>query len=273
MHSSPRQAAGDSAKDLLISEALLRRVKVVKRNISVIHWYWKKAVISIRYEGFPFLVWHILKFCLRPLGHLGNATFYQIDLTQPIPEIPAKVDLTIGPAVESDVDQLVNLVAQRFGPAKDLQRYTRLGIRETITERFQRGCKCFVGKIGTRIVSYNWIFFGWEESFHGSGCFIHLKKDEALMDEAFTLEELRGKAIHVALHTQMLLFLKRAGYQRSYTISGSPRSPTNVFKYVPWKVTGAMLHFIPRGGEKAWKWRTKGTLEPFVSKQAPVSET
>lgn len=239
-------------------------------EMSSFRWYCRRGILTLRYEGFHILLWRILKMGFLPLGYLGFAIFYKKDLTQPVNEIRANVDLTISQATETDVDQLVKLVAQRYGPTRNLEWYTKLGLKNTILQRLQRGCKCFVGKIGEEIVAYNWIFFQWEESVPGTSRFIHLRKDEALMNDAFTVETWRGNGIHAAVHNQMLLFLKQSGYRRAYTIASSVKSTRKALERAVWELSGIMLFFIPRGSEKAWIWRIQGTLEPFVYEEIPT---
>lgn len=243
---------------------------IYEKGIFALRWYSKRAILTVRYEGFHILLWRILKMCLLPLGYLGYAIFYRKDLTQPINEISTSVGLTVTQATETDIDELVNLVVQRYGPTKNLEWYAKLGIRETILQRLQRGCKCFVGKVGTQIVHYNWIFPQWEESVPGTGRFIHLREDEALMNDGFTAEGWRGKSIHGAVHSQMLIFLKRAGHPRAFTIAGSVKSARKPLDRIGWDLTGVMLFFIPRGRQKAWICRVKGTLTPFVNEEIPM---
>jgi len=209
---------------------------------------------------------------LSPLGLLDVLSFYQKDLTQPLVEIRAKVDVTIGQATESDIDELAALVKRRYGPGKNMDWYSKQGIRDTILQRFRRGCKCFVGRIGTEIVHYNWIFFHWEETDPGAGFFTRLKEDEALCNDAFTVEGWRGRAIHTVSNSKMCLFLKQAGYRMAYTVGGSNQSSLKTLHRVGWVHSGTMLYFIPRGAEKAWIWRINGALDPFVEQRTPARE-
>lgn len=235
-----------------------------------LNWYYKRSVDTLRYDGVHILLWRTLKMGLLPLGHLGFATLYEKDLSQPLAVIQAKVDVTINQAGEDDIDQLATLVARRYGPTENLEWYSKCGIRDTILQRFRQGQRCFVGRIGTQIVHYNWIFFRWEESVPGTGCFIHLKDDEALCNDTFTLEPWRGRAIHTASNSQMLLFLQQSGYRKAYTVASSSRSARKTLDRVAWEHSGTMLYFIPRGAQKAWIWRIQGTLAPFVFRQTPV---
>lgn len=237
-----------------------------------LRWYYTQIIETLRYEGPHILLWRTLRMCISPLGVMGLITFYKKDLTQPLGEIRAKVPLNIGQATESDIEQLVTLVKKRYGPAKNmLGQYRNRGIRDNILERFRQGHRCFVGKIGTEIVHYNWIFFHWKESIAGTGRFINLRDDEALMDDACTAEAWRGKGIHGDVHNQMLLFLQQAGYRKAYTIGTSDnKSSQKPLHRIGWKISGTMFYFIPRGAEKARIFRIKGTLAPFVDKQAPI---
>jgi len=218
------------------------------------------------------LLWRMLRMCIFPLGVMGLTTFCEKDLTQPLREIRAKVPLNIGQATESDIEQLVTLTKIRYGPAKNmLGQYKNRGIRDTILERFQQGHRCFVGKIGTEIVHYNWVFFHRKESVAGTGRFITLRDDEALMDDAYTAEACRGKAIHTAVHNQMLLFLQQTGYRKAYTVVNSDnKSSQKTHRRLGWKISGTMFYFIPRGTEKAWICPINGTLIPFAEEQTPI---
>ena len=130
-----------------------------------------------------------------------------------------------------------------------------------------------MGKIGSEIVHYNWIFFHWEESVAGTGRFIYLKDDEALCNDACTVEDWRGKGVHTAVHNQMLSFLKKAGYRRAYTVVRTDnKSSQKTHHRLGWENCGTMLFFIPHGAEKAWIWRVRGTLGPFIGEQIPGHE-
>ena len=220
---------------------------------------------TFRYQGFRALLWEALVTCVTPFGKLGLESLCRKDLTQPLGEVRAKTDITICIATEADIEQLVTLAAGLWGHTGDLGPYNELGIRGTILDRFRRGQKCFVGKIGEKIVHYNWIGFHWEETIAGTGRFIRLRDDEAVCHDALTVEAWRGKAIHTVVHNQMLLFLKAAGYQRAYTVVGTvDRSSRKTHHRLDWQFSGTMLYFIPHGAGKVRIWRIKGTLDPFV---------
>lgn len=240
---------------------------------SLLHWYCRRTIETLRYEGPHFLLWRIVQFCLSPIGTLGLVNFFQKDLTRPLRNIRPNVKLTVTQATESDIEPLATLVKRRRAHSKNPEQYSKLDIREKILQRFQRGCKCFVGKVRGEMVHYNWISFQWEESVPGARCFIHLRDDEALCNDAFTPEAWRGKSIHTAVNNEMLRFLQKTGYRRAYTAADAQnRSSQKALYRVGWTYSGTMLYFTPRRVDRAWICRINGTLDPFVEEQIPVHE-
>jgi hypothetical protein len=246
-----------------------------KRAIDLTRWYCKRAIETLRYEGPHILPWHMLRVCLSPLGELGLVTFCQKDLTQALSEYEAKVEHNICQATESDLQELVTLYVERYslkkGQRPDKERDLRdIGLEE-FGGRLKRGDKCFVGKIGTEIAHYNWIFLQGRESVLGTRRFINLRNGEAFCDDGYTAEALRGKGIHTVVHRQMLLFLQQEGYRRAYTVVPTfNKSSKKTLYRLEWNFSGIMLYFIPRRAEQAWIWRIRGTLDPFVENQIPT---
>ena len=226
---------------------------------------------TFRYQGFRALLWETLATCVSPFGQLGLESLCQKDLRRPLEEVRARAGILICQAAEADMEQLVALVTGHWGHTVERGPYSKLGIRNTLLHRFHRGQKCFVGKIGEKIVHYNWIAFQWEETIAGTGRFIRLEQNEALCHDALTIEAWRGKSIHTAVHNQMLLFLKKAGYRRAYTVVGAlDRASRKTHHRLHWEFSGTMVYFIPRGAGKARVWRARGTLNPFVeTKEIP----
>jgi hypothetical protein len=229
------------------------------------HHYYRRTVETLRYEGPHYVFLRALPVCFSPLGTLGLLNFFQKDLTEPVREIQAKVEITVSQATESDIDQITMLVKRRYAHSGTLEWYSKLGIRDTILERFQRGCKCFVAKIGEEIVHYNWIFFQREEVDPGTGLFIYLKDDEALCNDGSTSEAWRGKSIHTAVNNHMLRFLQRTGYRKAYTIVASQHKSSQKGLYrVGWTYSDSLLYFIFHRTKKCLKWRIRGSLFPFI---------
>jgi len=238
---------------------------------SQIRWYFRWGVDTIRYEGLHILLWRTLKLGLSPLGELGIVSFCRKDLTQPLGETQAKVDLIVSQATEADTDQLATLAAKRYSPKQKRELFKTWSIQETIRDRFQKGAKCFVGKIGAEMVHHNWIFFHRKEWLPEYS--IHLSDREALCDDAFTVEEWRGKAIHGAVHNQMLLFLQQSGFRTAYTyVYTDYNSSQKALRRLGWDFYGTLLYFSPHQSDKVLRWQVRGPLDPFVAKETRKPE-
>jgi RimJ/RimL family protein N-acetyltransferase len=229
---------------------------------SQIRWYFRWGIDTIRYEGMHIFLWRVLRLGLSPLGELRAVSFCRKDLTQPLRETRAKVDLLICQATEVDIDQLAALVGKRWSPKQKLKLFKTKSIQETINEQFQQGAKCFIGKIENEIINYNWIFFHRKDYGH---YFIYLSEGEALCDDAFTVEEWRGKAIHGAIHNQMLLFLQQSGYCTAYTLVQTDNiSSKKALQRLGWNFYGTLVYFSSNTSDKALSWQSHDPLDPFV---------
>ena len=235
---------------------------------SQIRWYLRRGIDAIRYEGLHILLWRMLKLGLPPLGFLGMSSFCRKDLTQPLGERQAKVDLIVSQATEADIDQLATLAAKRYSPKQMREKFKTQSIQETIRDRFQQGAKCFVGKIGTEMVHHGWIFFHRKELSHRCPFIIHLSDREALCDDGFTVEEWRGKGIHGAVMNQRLLFLQQSGFRTAYTLVNTDNiSSKKTMLRLGWNFYGTVLTFSPHKSDKVLKWEIRGPLDPFVVKK------
>lgn len=234
---------------------------------SQIRWYLRWGIDTIRYEGLHILLWRMLILGLSPLGTLAIDSFCRKDLTRPLGEMQAKVDLIVSQATEAHIDELATLVAKRYGPKYVREWFKTRSIQETIGDRFQQGAKCFVGRIGTEIVHYNWVLFHSEE-WPRAPHFIHLSDREALCDDAFTVEEWRGKGIHGAVHNHMLLFLQQSGFRTAYTrVHTDNISSKKALQRLGWDFYGTLLYFSPHQSDKVLRWQVGGPLDPFVAKE------
>jgi hypothetical protein len=233
---------------------------------STLNWYYRRTIDALRYEGLLILTWRFLKWCLSPLGYLDLMTFFRRDLTQPLGKIQAKVEFTVGQAVESDIEQLAAMVARRYGPGLDRLWPYRQGVQDTILERFRSGCKCFVARNGAELLHYNWIFPRWEKAVMGNYR-SSLRDDEALCNDGFTEEAWRGKGVHAVVNNQMCRYLQQAGYRCVYTSASTDnKSSQKALHRLGWEFYGIMLYFIPRGSQKTWWRRIKGNLDPSDSR-------
>src|SRR3989339_913357 len=235
---------------------------------TLLKWFFKGFFKTVRYDGFSTVLWRALKLCLLPFGTIGMVELCRKDLTKPLDEKHAAVPVDIDQAYASDVDELVALVEKRYGPVKNIEWYSRLGIRGTILDRFQHGAKCFVARIDGKSVHYNWIFFHHQEWVPGTKRYINLKDGEAFCDDGFTLEPWRGKSIHMAVNFRMLLFLKQAKYLHAYTVVSSyNKSSQKALSRINWEFFCTMLFFTPRWAKRTWVWQFKGEIAPLIERE------
>lgn len=229
---------------------------------SQVRWLFDYGVNTIRYEGLHILCWRALRWGLSSIGDLRAITLCRKDLTQPLGEIQAKVDLIIDQATEADIDQLVALTEMRWSKEQKQKRFKSKSVQETISEQLKQGAKCFIGKIGTEIVHYNWIFFNKKDLEH---YFIQLQDREAFCDDAFTPPKWRGKAIHGAINNRMLLFLQQSGFHTAYTcVSTENISSKKALRQVGWDCYGALVYFSIKNSNKVLMWQIHAPLDPFV---------
>ena len=219
----------------------------------------------VRYSGLRGVLWRVFEDCLAPIGQVGLESICRKDLAVPLVDMTPRADVDISVATEDDIDQLVGLVESNWHDSDEVGPYTELGGRGTIVDRFQRGEKCFVAKIGTDIVHYNWIAFDREEAIAGTGLIVCLTDgQEAVCHDGFTVEAWRGMGIHPAVNSAMLRWLKESGYRYAYTVVGTVSRSSNITHHrLDWEFTGVMLYLISRRTGKARVWRLKGTLAPF----------
>lgn len=233
--------------------------------------YLRRARETIRYEGLHFLPWRVVVKCLSPWGSLGMMSLLRKDLTCPLRKIPMKLDLTVCQATEADVEQLATLILIRHSRRRGLAPYMNQVLQDRFCHLFRQGHRCFLGKIGPQIIHYNWIFFRWFESVTNTGRFVLLRDDEALLNDAYTLDQWRGKAIHTIVQYHMLRFLQEAGYRMAYTFAPTNnKSSLKTHHRLSWERSGIMLYFIPHGAGEARIWRLRGSLDPFAEQQIPL---
>lgn len=221
----------------------------------------------LHYEGGYSFIWRIIQYALSHFGTLEMVVFYKKNLDHLIPDFRNRDDLMIEAATNSDIEKLVSLKIRLIHPdKKDVGINTINHIRDSILERFKRGNICFIGKIGTEIVHFNWTFFNSEEWEPKAGFIIRLKNNESYNGDAYTVDEWRGKAIHTFVHNHMLLYLQKNGFKSVYGIVNvENKSSRKTLLRHKWESVGTMLYFMPKDGKRAWKWRVNGELYPFVA--------
>ena len=155
--------------------------------------------------GFVFLPWKLVVEAFIPLGFLRLVSFYKKDLTRPLKKPSTTLGFTVCRAAMSDIDKLAALVYERSGGEEELKDFMHWRIQTKIFNLLRRGHLCFLGKVGEEVVHYNWIFFHWYDSILGR--YVHLMEDEAFLNDVYTPEPWRGKAVHTLVQYHMLLYL------------------------------------------------------------------
>ncbi len=229
--------------------------------------WWIRNII--RYEGPHFLLWHLTMKCTRPFGRLRMVNLYQKDLTQPLVQFRPKVYIAIGEATDSDIEQVARiLLGDPLDKRVEDETYAYQGqVMHMLKNIRLKRLKCFVGKIGNKVIHYNWIGFNKVRSATETGPFVELKKGQAHLNHAETLTSWRGKGIHTVVQNEMLRYLKESGYHTAYTfVSTTKRSSLKTHQRLGWKRTGVIIYFVPRGKERAYIWCVKGSVgEEFVA--------
>jgi GNAT superfamily N-acetyltransferase len=193
------------------------------------------------------LLWAGLGRCLRPFGELARARLYEKDLSRPLTAFPAGA-VTIAQATASDIERVAELATS--DGTSDVA-----AVRSLFFDRIRRGARCFVAKIDDQVVHCNWLIFDRMESWpSGQGRSV-LRDGEAYCTDAFTAPAWRGRAIHTAVLSRMLLFLKEAGYQRAYTIVATANEASwKTHLRLRWRLAGISVSFKPHHRNKMLVW-------------------
>lgn len=210
------------------------------------------------------MLWSAVQAVCAPLGQVGLERLCQKDLTAPLEKVEARIPITIRVATEADIDELTDLAEGLWSGSDEVGPYSRLGVRQTIVDRMDRGQKCFVAQIDDQIVHYNWIGFGSEETIAGTGRYLHLNDDEAVCHDGMTVEQYRGQRVHFAVHNEMLIWLRENGFRRAYTVVGVLDRPANITHHrLDWDFSGIMAYLITGKTKRPYVLRVSGTLDPF----------
>ena len=121
-------------------------------------------------------------------------------LNEPVPEVTPRLPVAIGPLREFELDDYIE-----FRPEADPPEVRR---------RLEAGDLCFVARHEGRIVNAGWATTcrAWIEYL---ACEMRLAPGEVYHYESFTTPSFRGLNISPARYTQMLRYLRDAGYRRS----------------------------------------------------------
>ncbi len=220
---------------------LLRRVRRRSREV----------VSTLRYRGFWPLLWYLAKSFLSPLGQLSLVNLYERDLAEPVPDVHPKVDVAVTVADGADIKELLTLARTQGWP-----------IPRHAEEPWER---CFVAKIGHEIVHSGWIREGGSIDFLvdppieralGSG--------EAYFHTAYTSRTWRGKMIHSAVAREKLLYARKVGFRKAYSLVGADNIQSRkAVERLGWHATARILFFVGRRPRYTFVWVVNGRLNMF----------
>jgi hypothetical protein len=228
--------------------------------------YHTKIIETYRYEGARFLVWRIVNWCLAPLGSPYVVWLCKKDLREPLEEFEAKIPVEVVQATVADLETIAAMVARLQGTTSAGSGwYRQRGIRGTIIERFQRGDRCFLGKVGQEVVHFSWIFFDRAEPISVAKQYSYLKAGEAMCNDGFTEEAWRGKSVSRIVNREMLRFLKTSGYRTALTSVGANNwISQKALRRIGWEFSTLIVCIIPRGSSKEWTWQFDGFVKKAV---------
>jgi len=229
-----------------------------------LRWITGEARRILRYQGLPVLLWRGLVKGLSPVVALKLVSLYQKDLTQPLPEVRARIEMAIEQAREADVDRILDM-GVGDDPTVHLTPDRRLRLLDRQLRDFREGGLCFVARVGSELVHSNWIRFRGVEVVPGRH--LRLGPGEAYMTDGFTVKRWRGHGIHAAVNVHMLRYLQQAGYRRAYTYALAENliSRRGLHR-AGWELTGVLLavSFLGRGPLVR---ALRGDLHPWVEDQ------
>jgi hypothetical protein len=184
----------------------------------------RRTEISRTFRRFQQSIWSSLFFrqsrgiaaaLTRPFRRIDVCTMFKRDLT----------GYTGGPdALEVEIKQCLSV--------DEVEQAACLGRpdpyrRELFRWRFQNGCACFVARVGSTLVGYDWIRL---RAGIDDGDWIDLAAHEVYTLDAYVAEDWRGHRIHRSMGARMLLFARTQGYTTAYSRAG-------VFNYTSQKAT------------------------------------
>ena len=234
---------------------------------------------SLKYEGVSILLWRIVVKLVSPLAHLDHQILFEFDLTQPVAERHARIDCTIRPATEADIDAIVDGRVPPFprldwSELSDREEYeqawnericaeNRAYFRKKVTQWMRAGETCFIACIGNEVVHSNWIQFDWSRTANERE--VALGPGEIYTTEGFTAEWCRGKGIHEAVNAAMLCYAKGLGCHHAYTITDLVKAgPRRGVVRLGWRKRGHHVFITPNWLRRTWVIPLAGDVEPVL---------
>jgi hypothetical protein len=244
----------------------------------------RTAIDDYRYQGPEVFFWHLFVKACSPIVKLDLQILFELDLSQPIEPRRARVDCSIQPATESEIDEILDMqmpLPQReqlrdLSDDEELRHAQSVMAREKARRAFQAamraGEQCYLARVGGEPVHSNWIRFADCRPVEGRP--VDLGPDEVYTTDAFTAVPWRGKGLHEVVLAHMLIVAQRRGCRHAFTITdlfkaGSRRG----VKRVGWSQRGRLLYVTPRRLGRTWMLRIGGDVEPMFRHARAMSGT
>ncbi len=240
----------------------------------ILRRYYRETRDTLRYHGLLVLLYKILIKCASPFARVGIDILFYMDLSEPLSEKHARIEIDIREASEAEIERLVRVqygtplpLDARLSDDEEYEEALRTRQRAVYRERYAEdlriGDKCFVARVGEEIVHINWSRY--PRAHPVPGCVFDLAPDEVFTTDAFTPDEWRGKSIHTAVLNAMLRFAQGIGRRKAYTSTGleATGSRRGLLR-LGWKPIGTLLYVIPRRFGRTYLIRLQGDLGPLL---------
>jgi len=233
----------------------------------------RKAENTLRYRGLWPLLWYLLKSMLSPFGQLALVNLYERNLSDPIPDVHPRVEVEVTLADGADIEELLalaktkgwpiprHLEARTGGPAGGGSGAGAIGEgRNEEGIPAQPSERCFVARVGREIVHSSWVREGGAiDYFVEPPIESELRSGEAYFHTAYTSPTWRGKMIHSAVLREKLLYARRAGFRRAYSLVDADNIPSRKgVERLGWHVAARIFFFIDRRRKDAFVWVVNG---------------
>jgi GNAT superfamily N-acetyltransferase len=188
---------------------------------------------------------------------------YRIDLTNQLVHWKTRVPVIISVGTLQDVASAAELH----------YREAKIDDRSLFKSQFESGHKCFVAKVGSSVVGYDWIGFG---SFWNGIDYVVLRDNEVFCFDAYTALEWRGEGVHTALLAAILEWARKENYQAAYThVAVLQPSSWKSHERLKWQVSGLLTGAYLPGFDKHWSYVVYGSRYPiqhtdFSSRKAAI---